>query len=95
MPPSSTYAGVDPHPTPFEKAAMLMRGITGGHPFQDGNKRAGFLLAAYFLDVTSYPAPATLSISEVVALSRRVSAGIVRDIDVIAGELKRLWAEPI
>ncbi|CAN5831438.1 hypothetical protein BH23CHL2_BH23CHL2_10860 [soil metagenome] len=40
-----TFEGVDPHPGPFDKAAMLLRGITQGHPFNDGNKRTGFLLA--------------------------------------------------
>src|SRR5687768_9765786 len=44
-----SFGGVDPHPDPFEKAAMLLRGITQGHPFNDGNKRTGFLLAAYYL----------------------------------------------
>src|SRR3954470_20892606 len=39
-----TFGGVDPHPGPFQKAAMLLRGITQGHPFNDGNKRTGFLL---------------------------------------------------
>ncbi len=37
-----TFAGEDPHPEPFDKAAMLLRGITQGHPFYDGNKRTGF-----------------------------------------------------
>src|SRR3712207_5311338 len=36
-----SYAGEDPHPSPFEKAAMLLRGISQGHPFNDGNKRTG------------------------------------------------------
>ena len=42
-----SFGGVDPHPDPFDKAAMLLRGITQGHPFNDGNKRTGFLLAAW------------------------------------------------
>src|SRR5215212_7309335 len=36
-----TYVGVDPHPGPFDKAAMPLRGITQGHRFNDGNKRTG------------------------------------------------------
>ncbi len=32
-----TFEGTDPHPGVFEKAAMLLRGITQGHPFNDGN----------------------------------------------------------
>jgi hypothetical protein len=39
-----TFGGQDPHPHTFEKAAMLLRGITQGHPFMDGNKRTGFLV---------------------------------------------------
>jgi prophage maintenance system killer protein len=46
-----TFGGVDPHPGPFDKAAMLLRGITQGHPFNDGNKRTGFLVAVYFLEL--------------------------------------------
>lgn len=42
-----TFQGADPHPSPFDKAAMLLRGITQGHPFTDGNKRTGFLVAIY------------------------------------------------
>ncbi len=34
------YEGVDPHPSFFEKAAMLLRGITQGHPFGDGETAA-------------------------------------------------------
>ncbi len=45
-----TYEGVDPHPSPFAKAAMLLRGITQGHPFTDAIKRTGFLVAVYYLD---------------------------------------------
>jgi len=41
------FGGFDPHPDPFEKAAMLLRGITQGHPFNDGNKRTGLLVAGY------------------------------------------------
>src|SRR6266508_5638400 len=44
------FESTNPHPTPFDKAAMLLRGITQGHPFNDGNKRTGFLVAAYYLD---------------------------------------------
>jgi death-on-curing protein len=44
-----TFGGDDPHPGPFDKAAMLLRGITQGHPFTDGNKRTGILVASYYL----------------------------------------------
>lgn len=86
-----TYGGSDPHPTVFDKAGMLLRGITQGHPFNDGNKRTGFLIAAYFLELSDYPFPERFSFDEAEALSLRVSSGAVRDVDQIAAELKRLW----
>jgi|SRR5579883_1751836 len=43
-----TWDGQDLHPDPFEKAAVLIDGIVHGHPFEDGNKRTGFLLTYYY-----------------------------------------------
>lgn len=37
-------------PTPFELAAEYALGIVKNHPFLDGNKRAGFMAAALFLE---------------------------------------------
>ena len=76
----------DPHPHPFHKAAMLIRGITGGHPFSDGNKRAGFFIAVYYLEQVGYPAPAPLPAEEIISFSREVSGGKIRDINVIAAK---------
>lgn len=86
-----TYEGEDPHPGAFDKAAMLLRGITAGHPFQDGNKRTGFLLAAYYLDLTGHAFPDRFAFDEAESLSLRVSAGELRDVAEIAAELARLW----
>jgi|GEM_PF-1930364 death-on-curing protein len=86
-----TFGDKDPHPGPFDKAAMLLRGITQGHPFNDGNKRTGFLVAMYYLDQVGHPLPPNLPEVEVVALCLRISAGEVRSVDVIAEELQRLW----
>ncbi|HSX05634.1 MAG TPA: type II toxin-antitoxin system death-on-curing family toxin [Candidatus Saccharimonadales bacterium] len=35
----------------YEKAAALCRGIIGGHPFADGNKRTAMLAALTFLEI--------------------------------------------
>src|SRR5215203_11179 len=40
-----TFGGEEVHPDHLDKAAMLLRGITQGHPFGDGNKRTGFAIA--------------------------------------------------
>ena len=86
-----TYGDIDPHPSPFDKAAMLLRGITQGHPFNDGNKRTGLLVAAYYLDLVGRPYPPELPVEATVALCLRVSAGEIRDVALIAAELERLW----
>jgi prophage maintenance system killer protein len=90
-----TFGGLDPHPTPFDKAAMLLRGITQGHPFNDGNKRTGFLVAAYYLKAVGHSPPDAFVVEEVVGLCVRVSAGDLRDVEVIARELERLWANDV
>ncbi len=86
-----TFAGTDPHPGPFEKAAMLLRGITQGHPFSDGNKRTGFLLAAYYLSQVGHPWPPRLPEDEVIEFCLRVSAGEIRDVNEIAAGLRTFW----
>jgi prophage maintenance system killer protein len=86
-----TFEGIDPHPSHFEKAAVLLRGITQGHPFNDGNKRTGFLVASYYLRRVGYPFPDPLPIDEAERLCLKVSAGEIRDVIRIAHELERLW----
>jgi len=86
------FGGTEPHPTPLDKAAMLLRGITQGHPFNDGNKRTGFLIAAYYLRIMGYPPPAAYLVDDVVDLCVPVSSGDLRDVVVIASEIERLWA---
>jgi death on curing protein len=44
----------DPSPTLFELAAAYAEGIVGKHPFVDGNKRTGFVVAALFLQTNGY-----------------------------------------
>jgi death on curing protein len=90
-----TFGGQDPHPQPFEKAAMLLRGITQGHPFVDGNKRTGFLVAMCFLERAGLPAPeAGLPREDVVEFCRRVSAGEIRKIEDMARTLAIFWGQP-
>jgi death-on-curing protein len=86
-----TFEGYDPHPEPFDKAAVLMRGITQGHPFTDGNKRTGFMAAMYYLEHVNLPMPSRLPIDEILDLCLRVSSGEIRDVQEIARELQRLW----
>jgi prophage maintenance system killer protein len=86
-----TFGGEDPHPTRFARAAMLLRGITQGHPFTDGNKRTGYLLATYYLDRVGYIPRADLNLWAVVTFCRRISAGEIRDIHSIAEGLAEFF----
>lgn len=86
-----TFEGVDPHPAPFDKAAMLLRGITQGHPFQDANKRTGFLTASYYLAQMGYEFVDPLPQEQIIGLSLRVSAGELRNVASIADELRPFY----
>lgn len=87
-----TFGGTEGHPDPFEKAAMLLRGITQGHPFGDGNKRTGFALAAYYLDLVGLTARLDMwEEGELTDFCMAVSAGDIRDVSLIATTLRRLW----
>ena len=86
-----TFGEEDPHPGPFDKAAMILRGITQGHPFNDGNKRTSFWTAAYYLSRMDIAMPEQLPVDAAEQLSLQVSSGQKRDVAVIAQELKRLW----
>jgi death on curing protein len=88
-----TFGGVDPHPEPFDKAAMLLRGITQGHPFHDGNKRTGFLLAAYYLRHVGHPWPSQLADEQIIEFCLHVSAGTIRDVREMAAALRRFWGQ--
>jgi prophage maintenance system killer protein len=88
-----TFHGIDPHPSPFKKAAMLLRGITQGHPFSDGNKRTGFLLAGYYLLRVGFAFPDPLPICDAEDLCLRVSSGQLREIARIGDELAQLWGQ--
>ncbi len=70
---------------------MLLRGITAGHPFNDGNKRTGLLTAMYFLELVGISRPVPFPGSDAESLCLRISAGQLRDVEIIAAELRQLW----
>ncbi len=58
-------------PTLCELAAAYAYGIVKNHPFVDGNKRAGFLVAALFLEINglSFTAPEEEVVLQTLALA--------------------------
>ena len=73
---------------------MLLRGVTQGHPFNDGNKRTGYLVAGYYLELVGIPYPDRQSQDEAVAFCLMVSAGEIRDVLEMARVLRQLWLGP-
>jgi death-on-curing protein len=47
------------HPTIFELAASYAFGLVKNHPFIDGNKRVGFIVALTFLQINGWHLQAT------------------------------------
>jgi prophage maintenance system killer protein len=86
-----SFEGHEPHPEPFDKAAVLLRGVTQSHPFEDGNKRTGFWLAMFYLANVGVAPPDPLPEDDVVRFCERLSAGGIRDLDDIKRELLRIY----
>jgi len=47
--PFATFDHKELYPSPIEKAAAILESIVTNHPFIDGNKRTGYVLARLFL----------------------------------------------
>ena len=78
--------GEELYATVFAKAAALMRGIIGDHPFTDGNKRTAMLAGLTLLEVNGYNF--TAQRGELENFAVRVATNHL-DIDAIADWLKR------
>lgn len=77
--------GEELYATVFAKAAALMRGIIGDHPFTDGNKRTAMLTGLTLLEMNGYSFVARCGELEDFAV--RVATDHL-DIDAIADWLK-------
>ena len=78
--------GEELYATVFTKAAALMRGIIGDHPFVDGNKRTAMLAGLTLLEVNGYGFVARRGELEDFAVGVATDH---LDIDAIADWLKR------
>lgn len=47
--PYQTFDGKELYPTPIDKAAAILESIVKNHPFTDGNKRTGYVVARLLL----------------------------------------------
>ncbi len=58
-------------------AALYAAGVVRNHPFVDGNKRTGFILAATFLEINGWEL--TADEESVVEMTRGLAAGTVSE----------------
>lgn len=78
--------GEELYATVFTKAAALIRGIIGDHPFTDGNKRTAMLAGLTLLEVNGYNF--TAQRGELENFAVRIATDQL-DTDAIADWLKR------
>ena len=86
--PYVTVFGEDAYPSPWDKAAVLLRTIVSNHPLVDGNKRLGWLAATAFLTRVGY-STSHITSSNAVDLVLRVATEHL-EIDTTARELRAL-----
>ena len=83
--PYATFAGTDLYPTPVDKAAAVLESIVKNHPFVDGNKRSGYVLAR--LTLITYDQDLVASDDEEYDLVIRVATGEL-DVDGVRSWLQ-------
>lgn len=49
--PYATFDGTDLYPTSIEKSAAIFESLLINHPFIDGNKRIGYFMMEFLLDI--------------------------------------------
>ena len=69
--PKKCLYGQELYPDLFEKAAVLIRELIKGHPFEAANKRTGYMAALTFLDENGYDLES--NIDEAVSVTIRIA----------------------
>jgi death-on-curing protein len=85
----AAYKGV---PTVFELAAAYGYGIVGNHPFNDGNKRTGFVVCAVFVELNGWRLEAAEADAAVTFLA--LAAGSLQEAE-LAVWLEKNCKEPL
>ncbi len=89
--PQSTVSGEEAFPSLPQKAGALLQSIVVGHPFLDGNKRAGLGAMLAFLELNEIP----VDVADDDALCDfviAVTTGELREVEDIARRLQELFA---
>jgi death on curing protein len=91
--PATDYFGEEQFPTLTEKAAALLQAIVIGHPFLDGNKRAGLGAAMLLLEMNG-AFPEASDDRALYDLVIAVASGEIREVPEIAARLRELFGLP-
>jgi death-on-curing protein len=92
--PKATFDMNDLYPSPGDKAAVLCFSIVQGHPFLDGNKRAGHAAMATFLLLNGTEIEATVDEQELIILAVASSRMNRRQFTDWLGEHLKAAADP-
>lgn len=87
--PQTTVFGDDAYSTLAGKAAALMQSLVVGHPFADGNKRAGLACALVFLRLNGVTSDADQD--ALYDLTMDVATGRERDVGAIVARIAALF----
>jgi death-on-curing protein len=87
--PQSSAFGEEAFPGLVEKAAALLQAVVVGHPFADGNKRAGLGAALLFLELNGVKRETTLPPLYDFVIA--VTTGELREVEDIAARLRELF----
>jgi death-on-curing protein len=77
--PRATFSGVDLYPEMAEKATALCFALIQGHPFVDGNKRAGHAAMETFLILSGAEIEASVEDQERLILAGRMGLSQLTD----------------
>lgn len=86
--------GQEAYTNDWQKAGAMMRGVIGDHVFKDGNKRTGWMLAAFYLEQTGHTLPDNFSVDQAEEVCLAVAEGRVKDPIEIGRRLQRIWLKP-
>jgi len=88
--PQASAFGEDAYPSLAEKAAAYLQAFVIGHPFMDGNKRAGLAACLLFLELNGVSKRADQP--ALVDLTLPVATGEIREVAEIAARLRALYS---
>jgi death-on-curing protein len=89
--PRMSVLGEDAYPDLWTKAAALLHSFVSNHPFVDGNKRMGWIMAVTFLRANGAVTSLDIDQDRAYDLVMSIASGNVADVDRITDGLRSLF----